>query len=131
MKTISYKGALYILAAPSWKPGQPVPEGYRVVFGRLVKYDGKPSSYHDPSTKAWKASSSAHSVEEHREAARLHNSAADIHMKAADDFSRMGARSKEKKHMEAAQVHHKQAFKHDTGAEWLEGQQKRHPIKKK
>lgn len=126
---IQYKGALYVEAAvPAWKPGQPVPEGYRVVFGRLVKHDGTSDSYHDPSTKAWKATGTAKTVEDHEEAARLHRAASEAHSQAASDFARMGARSKEKKHMEAMKQHDSYAFKHDTGADWLKS---RSPKKKK
>jgi hypothetical protein len=121
MNRIIYKGTTYKEAGvPAWKPGQPVPDGYRVVFGRLVKHDGTSDSYHDPSTKAWKASAAAHTVEEHREAAKLHRAAGDVHSQAADDFSRMGSKSKMRKHMDALKDHQQQAFKHDTGADWLE-----------
>lgn len=114
METVLYKGTRYAASKP-WTPGQPVPEGYKVVFGKLVKMDGA-SSYHDPSTKAWKATSTAKTPEEHKQAANLHQLASDVHSKAADDFSRMGARSKEKKHMQAMQQHQKQYFKHLNSA---------------
>jgi len=96
---------------PAWKPGESVPDGYRVVFGRLVKDTGHNiHPNHVQSTKAWSATANAKSSMDHGEAYRAHLDAAQTHRKSAQAYY---SGSKERKqHMAAASAHARAANKH-------------------
>ena len=106
---------------PDWEKGDPVPSGYKVVFGRLVKpRKGVPRSKRTPigqhlPTMAWKASAKAHQhddAEAHEDAAKLHDRAAKRHEEFAS--SPWGDGQKNKK---AAAEHTRWADYHRASAE--------------
>lgn len=109
----------------SWRPGQPVPSGHRVVFGKLVKVSGSghPNGTsaaqvvaHQASTNAWKAHARGHdsrdahvvAAEAHAEADGKHPGAG--HREAADQHLAVVGLSKPQRdaHFEKAKKHYAQ-----------------------
>jgi len=92
---------------PSWKPGEPVPKGYHVVFGKLAKLGTmSPSSArkHVAATKAWSLTASAKTPKDHE-------TASDAHQKAAELHTNLGGNADDKD-KEVAALHRKQVGYH-------------------
>lgn len=103
-------------SAPAWKIGQPVPEGHKVVFGKLVKSSDVPTGRmhtHNASTAAYKTSAKASGAQSHLHAAAMHYKAAAMHRRAElnsrDDFDKSEHSYAADKHMDHADSHHEKS----------------------
>ena len=92
----------------SWKPGDAVPKGYKVVFGQLRLMQSAGTT-HDVSTQAYKASASANTRGGHLRAAMLHRDAAARHDEASGGPA-------PRPHLDARDAHLEQAAKHEKSA---------------
>ena len=98
-----------------WHPGDKVPEGYRVVFGKLVKADdSNHHPAHQATSAAYKASSTASTARQHRDAALAHKSAARLHSAHAHQAEKQGKTDLAKAHRAQQQKHKEHTSAHVT-----------------
>ena len=105
-----------LFGGPSWKPGQPVPHGYHVVFGKLAKKGGAEHAESDnairASTAAYHKSASAKSSQDHAAASKAHRMSAYMHRQAAARLKTIHPKVAGQ-HVKTASQHDKIASKHD------------------
>lgn len=118
---IEYKGVTYKIAAAdekTWKPGDEVPEGYKVVFGKLRKVKPGQHSMHNPSTNAWKSTHVANNTkydgtrEQWEAHHRAHTNHADAYLSNLQAAKNTTSPEKKKGYKHAANLHKKAAKEH-------------------
>jgi hypothetical protein len=109
---------------PDWKPGKPVPDGYKVVFGRLARVDTSYQPHHVVSTYAWKTSAAAKTGRDHAKAYFAHREARDLHQEEPEEGKQNSAWEAGQLHQSRMDFHKQRA--HELGAtEFLPGQSSR------